>query len=258
MESPYEDVPEHLAAHLWRWILNGFTSQYEDRRGRWGLLAVHLRIALSFDEYEAEAELRDLCNRDPLFMLDVAEAMLEIWGEDQGRSRQLNAVLTVTNSAYRVRADSKGLEVSVTPEVQEQVQAVVDAATGSPGDHLRDAWNEAYGRTPDPVKSYSEAIKAVEAAMAPVISPQNLKQTLGTMIKDVESKPSKWKFEIADGRATGVGTVLAMMQVLWDGQTSRHGGVNPTRAETVEEARAAVHIAATLVQFAVGKSFRVV
>lgn len=186
--------------------------------------------------------------------------MLELFSHesawDTDRAEQLEHLLYSANSAYAVNETNSGLEMRIVPEVRDQVQSVVDLATGSPGDHLRDAWNEAYGRTADPVKAYSESIKAVESAMAPIVSPANLKATLGTMIKDIGVKPAKWTFEIADGRASGVDTVLAMMQVLWDGQTSRHGGVNPTRPETVDEARTAVHLAATLVQFAVGGSFQ--
>ncbi|MFI6986560.1 hypothetical protein ACIBSV_49580 [Embleya sp. NPDC050154] len=47
----------------------------------------------------------------------------------------------------------------------------------------------------------------------------------------------------------------AMMQLLWDGQTSRHGKQTPTRPETLEEARAAVHAAAILVQWFVSGAF---
>lgn len=262
LESPYEGVPGHLAQPLWNWIEGCFRDDYGTTQyHRFEQLAVHLRIQLSPRPGEARQRLLDLCNAgDKTFALDLVEAMLELYSDgsfwEVARAEQLEALLQAGNSAYAVNDTNTGLELRIVPEVKDQVQAVVDLATGSPGDHLRNAWNEAYGRTADPVKAYSESIKAVESAMASTISPANLKATLGTMIKDVEAKPSKWTFDIADGRATGVGTVLAMMQMLWDGQTSRHGGVSPTRAETVEEARTAVHLAATLVQFAVGGSFK--
>jgi hypothetical protein len=40
-----------------------------------------------------------------------------------------------------------------------------------------------------------------------------------------------------------------MMAALWDGQTSRHGGMKPTQPETLEEAQAAVQLAACLVEW---------
>ena len=156
---------------------------------------------------------------------------------------------------YAVKSSWDGLELRVLPEIKDQVQQVFNGAVGSPGDHLRNAWNEAYGRKADGVKAYSESIKAVESALAPVVSPDNLKATLGTMIKDVESKPEKWVFSVPDGRVSGVNFVLSTMKVLWDGQTSRHGSASKTEAETDDQARAAVHLAATLVQFAVGGAF---
>lgn len=253
LEAPYEDVPDHILAGLWAWVQ---TSCAQDG-GRTRPLGVHLRIPLPNDYASAMAALAKKCEDDRTFLLDIVEALLEMFGWDENRAAALRALLRNANSAYDVNDTWNGLMLRVTPEVKDQVQAVVDAAIGSPGDHLKNAWDEAYGRKPDPVKSYSESIKAVESALAPIVSPANLKATLGTIIRDVKAKPSKWEFAIADGNVSGVETVLKMTQVLWDGQTSRHGGVGTTRAETSEEARAAVHLAATLVQFAVGGSFSV-
>jgi hypothetical protein len=39
------------------------------------------------------------------------------------------------------------------------------------------------------------------------------------------------------------------MKLLWEGQTSRHGSSRPTRADTLEEATMAVHLAVMLVQW---------
>ncbi|KNX39725.1 hypothetical protein VV01_00330 [Luteipulveratus halotolerans] len=144
------------------------------------------------------------------------------------------------------------------PAVKAEVQEVVDSAgETSAGGHLAEAWGAAYARTPDPVKAYSESIKAVEAALAPHISPQNSKQTLGTMITNVSDKPTKWTCVLPSNDAeSGVLMVLALMRALWTGQTSRHGGLGPTRHETPDEARAAVHLAATVVQLATSGAFR--
>jgi hypothetical protein len=46
-----------------------------------------------------------------------------------------------------------------------------------------------------------------------------------------------------------IAPVEALMRALWDGQTSRHGKQTPTVPETLEAARAGVHVAATLVQW---------
>lgn len=256
LETPHEDVPPHLADSLWTW-----TSRKIENPGVIQRLALDMRVSLENNPFTyrpyALDEIEQLCREDAHLFLDVVEWVLATseGSFDVREYRTLNAMLAAANSAYSVRADMRGLEMRTTPEVQAEVQAVVDSASGSPGLHLAEAWNQAYSRRADPVKSYSESIKAAEAALASVVSPQNPKQTLGTMIRDVAAKPSKWKFAIADGNVSGVDTILQMMRMLWDGQTSRHGGIGHTRAETVEEAQAAVHLAATLVQFGVSGAF---
>ncbi len=261
MEAPYEDVPEHLWAPLWGWMKEWLGSADVTF-----LLCMHFRLAVpdarsGYDVHDrVVGVLAQQARADTGFLLDCIEWTLTVFGdtyghEAQGRLGKLAMVLELGNSAYRIRDDGKGLELRIEPAVKEQVQAIINEATGSPGGHLVTAWNEAYGRTPDPVKAYSEAIKAVEAAAAPVISPKNLKATLGTLVRDVKAAPHKWTFAIARPNGDSVEDVLRLMSLLWEGQTSRHGGVNPTVPETPEAARAGVHIAATLVQFFVGKSF---
>lgn len=224
-------------------------------RDRYRDVALALRIEVNLEE--GLWELEEKSSADSGLMLDLVEVMLEQHGYDEGHARELQDLLARANSAYRVRDDWRGLEERVAPGVKELVKETIETAPGSAGDHLTNAWNEAYGRNPDPVKAYSESIKAVEAALAPLVAPQNTKQTLGTMIRDIKAKPAKWKFVIAAGNPNGVELVLNTMQTLWDGQTSRHGGLGPTQDEKPHEARAAVHMAAFLVQLGVSRAFDV-
>lgn len=197
------------------------------------------------------------CNENLPFTLDLAEAILERYGYDKGQAMKLEELLTAANSLYRVNNTRNGLEERVAGGVKEVVREAVDTSGNSAGDHLISAWNEAYGRNVDAVKSYSESIKAVESAFAPRISPQNGKQSLGTMIRDVSAKPTKWTFALSYGGVDGVETLVQMMRTLWSGQRSRHGGPAPTSAETLDEARAALHLAAALVEFGSSGAFRV-
>ncbi|MFD8375331.1 hypothetical protein ACFV2Z_31870 [Streptomyces sp. NPDC059688] len=51
--------------------------------------------------------------------------------------------------------------------------------------------------------------------------------------------------------------IEAPMRALWEGQTSRHGAQTMTVPETIDAARAGVHLAAVLVQwFVSGAVFR--
>lgn len=259
LEAPYEDVPDHLFQPLWGWLREALNN-YEFT------FALCMSMRLSAPDSRAGWEMNDKAVKvvaravadDHNFLLDCAEWALAftdpVGMEGYRRIEKLTEILTLGNSAYAIRADGRGLELRILPEVRDQVQTVVDAAPGSPGEHLTAAWTAAYSRTPDSVRSYAEAIKAVEAAAASTISPKNLKATLGTMIRDMKAAPHKWTFAIARPNGDSVEDVQRLMSLLWEGQTSRHGGVNPTVPETIEAARAATHIAATLVQFFVGKS----
>jgi hypothetical protein len=258
LEDPYEGVPAHVRQLLWNWIQEGLIS-----RGPYGgfdpervqAVSVALRLPVSTNENQQVDRFITLGNDNEAFMLDLTEAMLELYGWDHGRANALEVLLQSVNSAYMVNDSRDGLEFRIAPGAKAAVQASIDASRGSAGDHLTSAWNEAYGRKPDPSKAYTESIKAVEAALAPLVLPQNPKQTLGTMIRDVAAKPSKWRFTLTNGHVSGVDVVLSMMRLLWDGQTSRHGGTIPTRIETLEEARVAVHLAAALVQFGASSAF---
>ncbi|RSS57657.1 hypothetical protein EF909_16050 [Streptomyces sp. WAC01280] len=130
------------------------------------------------------------------------------------------------------------------------VEAATAPSAGSAADHLATAWQAAYGRNPDPERSYSEAIKAVEAAAHAVIQPNNAKATLGTMLGEIRNARHKFSTAIpVPAAGDPIAAAEAMMRALWEGQTSRHGGQNGTVPETLEAARAGVHLAAALVQW---------
>ncbi|PSM41512.1 hypothetical protein C6Y14_22025 [Streptomyces dioscori] len=129
------------------------------------------------------------------------------------------------------------------------VDAAAGSASGSAADHLAAAWQAAYGRSPDPVRAYSEAIKAVECAAHAVIQPNRAKATLGTMLGEIKNARHKFSAAIPSPTGDSIAPAEAMMRALWEGQTSRHGAQTATVPETLEAARAGVHLAAALVQW---------
>ncbi|MFJ4007775.1 hypothetical protein ACIPWL_30585 [Streptomyces sp. NPDC090023] len=169
--------------------------------------------------------------------------------------RELQELLDDGRSAYTLRADQAGLRQRVDPTVEALANAAVtsadqDPARGSAGYHLKRAWTAAYALHPEPGKAYGEAIKAVEAAAQATVEPKNSKATLGTMIKVMENTRDRWVVGIgSEPSSAGAETMIRMMRLLWTGQTSRHGGSDPTRIETVAEARAAVNLAVALMTF---------
>ncbi|MFF3419634.1 hypothetical protein ACFYW9_33880 [Streptomyces sp. NPDC002698] len=129
-------------------------------------------------------------------------------------------------------------------------EAAASTSAGSAADHLATAWQAAYGLHPDPVRAYSEAIKAVESAAHAVIQANHGKATLGTMLGEIGN--ARPKFFTALSTPAGrdpIAPAEGMMRALWEGQTSRHGNLAGTVPETLEAARAGVHLAAALVQW---------
>jgi hypothetical protein len=201
-----------------------------------------------------------LLGTDGFALLDVVDAVLGWEGDEEDAiggdpDGYLTRLLEDAGSAYRVNAEENGLEERIAPPVRDAVvEAVTGAAAaphaGSASDHLSAAWQAAYGLHPDPVRSYSEAIKAVESAAHAVIQPNHGRATLGTMLGEIGSARSKFVTAFTVPASTdAIAVVESMMRTLWDGQTSRHGKLTPTQPETVEAARAGVHLAATLVQW---------
>jgi hypothetical protein len=118
--------------------------------------------------------------------------------------------------------------------------------------HLRLAWNAVYGRHPDAGKGYGEAIKAMEVATIPVVCPSNTRATLNRVINDLRAKPSKWAVNLKHPTPDRQVEIVAdTLDLIWKGQSDRHGDPDPNAPISVEleEAEAAVHLAVTVVHW---------
>lgn len=261
-----EGVPVVLRQPLRDWI----RSQAYRRDDLVGRIRVRLdltRDAMSDEEPEPHIWLAyETRDKD---LLDIADALLSFpprsplaslgneWTklEVKRRKDSLQELLDDARSLYTVRVDGFGLERRAGVIASRAYAKAAQTATekpdaGSAVGHLQAAWAAAYGLKPDPVRAYSEAIKAVEAAAHAVADPGNPKATLGTMIRQFRDRPHAFSVVLGGQSAVeNVVSVTAMMSMLWSGQTSRHGGKMPTRIETVGEAQAAVHLAVTLVEW---------
>ena len=74
------------------------------------------------------------------------------------------------------------------------------------------------------------------------VAPQNSRATLGTLLSTM--KTQAWTLDLP-GREAGV--IVGMVEALWTGQESRHGG-HGYRRPTQGEAETAVTLAVALVQ----------
>ncbi|MFD8638371.1 hypothetical protein, partial [Streptomyces sp. NPDC059656] len=255
----FEGVPPHLTLPLQMWLrraLNVDNAYRNDRAAR----VLCLRVQLTPNGCsgpEPDYMTRVLTSTGDE-LLDVIDALLAYKGErgikSPGEVDDLDHLLDEGGSAYRVAATRDGLEERVTPAARDAVHQTIAGAgaipaAGSAADHLAAAWRAAYGRNPDPVRAYSESIKAVESAAHAVIQANNAKATLGTMLGEFKQARHKFTTAIPSPASDPIAPVEAMMRALWEGQTSRHGAQSGTVPETLEAARAGVHLAAALVQW---------
>jgi hypothetical protein len=89
----------------------------------------------------------------------------------------------------------------------------------------------------------------VEEVVCPLVLLKDDAATLGKVVAHLKQGGHKWRFVlVARDGSDDVAPLVAMMDRLWTGQVSRHGGGKSSRDQTPEEARAAVHLSATLVQ----------
>ncbi|MFI8531153.1 hypothetical protein ACIGMX_12980 [Streptomyces aquilus] len=166
----------------------------------------------------------------------------------------LKQMLADARFAYVIRADGRALvrrvDSTIAALVVDASRAAQQPERGSAAAHLRRAYEEAYALHPDSVRAYSESIKAVEAAMHQTLEPNNAKATMGTMLRELRQHPDRFIVAIPGKNGSeGVATIEAMVSLLWTGQASRHGGKGPTQEETEAQARMAVHMAGSLVQW---------
>jgi hypothetical protein len=255
-EGPYEDIQPWMVSSVSSWLMTFFRDTSPYNPNRWNVFELQriereLRLPLPWADFESAM--------NGLLEYALAGRGIDVldWcvfnTSKPGQAMLLELMLAEAGSAWTVGTDENGKN-----QLQRRVDstATLAAKSAAPagrrsGLHLASAWSRAYGKSPDPTGAYREAVRAVEAAAAPVILPRDPKATLGTMIPAIEAKPSKWKVVLQpSGGRDGVTEVVSMMRLLWTAQADRHGTADPAAplSVSIEEARAAVHLAAALVQ----------
>ncbi|MFD9947675.1 hypothetical protein ACFWYW_46585 [Nonomuraea sp. NPDC059023] len=163
---------------------------------------------------------------------------------------KLEMILNNAGSMWRLTDKANGLIERVDPTVTAAADSAVQAAPQSAGQLLRRAWDAAYGMNPDTGLAYSHAVKAVEAVVIPVTTPNDKQATLGKALSHLRNTAASWSLVIDDknGDPAPIDAVIAMIALLWHGQRDRHAGP-AMKPASLEAARTAVHGAATLVHW---------
>jgi hypothetical protein len=184
--------------------------------------------------------------------LDVVEAILATDGQVKYLLSFLNNILTSSGSKWMAVLQGTGqatLEERVSESAQNSLAMAMKESDATTQQFLKTAWSNAFGRAPNPSNAYSSSVKAIEAVAWPVITPNDNKATLGTMLGELRSNISKWETATNDKSADqGITAVKDVMQLIWDGQTDRHGTAQPT-APSQDAAEQAVLYAVVICNF---------
>jgi hypothetical protein len=256
-DTLHDGVPAWLANPLREWLLGAL--DHDEGLARRMFMRLRWTPAKPDSSY-----ISALLTRDDGDLLTAIDAVLQLnsglWQHveflklrpDIRRTdpvTELVGILTDGGSRYTVDGDRRCLTVRLDPTVSSAANMAV-AGDPTAGDHLRAAWSAAYGLAPDPDKAYDEAVLAVEALACPLVCPSNPRRTLGRVIADLDNQRAQWGLTVCDstGQPADPGPLIEMLKLLWQGQ-SRHAGSPNSRRQTPAEAEAAVHLAATLVQW---------
>lgn len=263
-EPPWaEGIPDHLDVPIREW-LDEVLRNYDMATPVVVRLRLPSTILKTSDPNRALASMDD--RKNPMLRIEIIDATLAcvtqaLQGADRFHRQtfetcalHLKGILNEGNSAFTVCADGRGLELRIDEALHGTFDKAVEAArpaAEAAANHLRAAFSDAYGIRPSPGAAYSHAVKAVEAVANPLFLPNDPEPTLGKVRSRLDQGRNKFEMVIADrtGAPANIEAVIAMVSLLWHGQRDRHEGGPTTAPVTQEAAEAAVHLAATLVQW---------
>lgn len=205
-------------------------------------IALVCDIELNPNRTWEESLMRQLLNiaaRDDDLMLDVLDATLS---KSVARTqKKLRELLRDAASAWTVTEDGRSLVRRVGRAAE---SAYSDAASvdDSASAELSEAWLAMYGTSPNYSDAWDHAIKAMEAALVPIVAPKNSRATLGTVTTELEKGVKFVSFALGSVETLGAVTRLA-----WP-NPDRHGG-GQGRAPEEDETSGVVHLAVTVVQW---------
>ena len=258
-DSLHDGIPDFLFPSVIDWTLERFFPGMQGIDQQM-LLSLERRIRRALPplaKHDLNALVREFQNDDDL-LLDAIDFVLSQdsnYGEYASYStRELDGILEDAGSAYCVGTDEDGnfeLQFCQSEEMTELFQIEADQP-GRAAEHLRRAWSKCFHRDRDPNKACSEAVSAVEAAAKPVISPNNQRTTLGTLLRDMKPDSDKepgYKWETDSEFDSSMETVFCMMQLVWNEGHYRHADDTLPLEVSQEAAEMTVQTAALLVNW---------
>lgn len=130
---------------------------------------------------------------------------------------------------------------------------------------MQEAWALAFGREPNLSDAWGRAIKAVETLLKPIVSPSDVRATLGKMISALRQAPDRWECKLPDrvynvngeiNSKRGIEVFIDVLATIGY-QPDRHGSDQP---QDVDEAtaRSVVFLATTVVGWLRDRTLRTI
>lgn len=245
-----EDVTPHLREAVQYWLEGVFG--YRSSEGM--RVPLMLRVASTtglpvqrtWNDSDLMKSIFEQCDASPDLYLDVIDALLHFGvGSETGSLRNL---LEDGRSMWTLSPDGNALQRRVDPTAEASLVEGV-AEGGVAAEELAQAWEKAYGRRPDPSDAWDHAIKAVEAALVPIVCPRQDKPQLGHVLGQLSRQGDQWELVLPGGDGShSVEPLVKMLQLLWP-NPDRHGSASERRSPSPEEAEAVVHLAVTIVHW---------
>jgi hypothetical protein len=266
-DGPFEGVPDHLYPLLLQWVTGNMPrlrhQGYMSLPGVTAYRAMAAALRTSFDDRRypdgraVEQGYHTYVSDDPFRLLNAASWVLHhvLNNDNPGfeTANQLDGMLSTAGSVWEVKySEYFYLSKRVTEEMAMAADKAMSARDRA-SEHLKRAWREVYSKERNPGSGYSEAVKAVEAAAIPVVSPKNPTATLGTVIAEMRNAPQNFRVGLfTKDPVAQTQAFIGELALLWQGHL-RHGDGNADPLTPIdvsqEEAEAALHLAIQLVKW---------
>jgi hypothetical protein len=218
-------------------------------------VAALLHIELAADSGGKRlGEIVNWAAQDDEQFLDILHYTLQLSPRVRGQlGEHLEALLAGGGSVWS--ATVKGLARRVDPAAEEAF-SLATAIQDSASKELLQAWTKAYGRDSDASDAWDHAIKAVEAVLIPIVVPGQDSAHIGHVIGQLDRQGAQWKTLLSFNQPVppvypphnSVQALVGMLRLLYP-NPDRHIGPDH-RVPTLDEARAVVQLAVTIVQWA--------
>jgi hypothetical protein len=265
----YEGVPDWLEEPLQSWVW-GVTNR--NREVATGVLLELRWKAETFPDYRAARTLSSKKGDELLLAVDAVLQLHPVWdmidenghllgeynfsGAGEAAFEEIVSLQTLLRrggSYLQVSVEAQHLVRRVDEGAQRAYDKALEDAPARAAEHLREAWDAAYRREPDPTASYNASVKAVEAMLNPLVVPKAAKPTVGmalSTLKD-QGRAGKWRLAIGnpEEQSANIDRFVAMADLFLANQDSRHGGGPRERDQEQKEAEAILHLAVLIVQW---------